>query len=387
MGKINKKYNPEIDFWRLFFALCIFAFHSHKLVPNDQYSMMPFGFIATEFFFMVSGYFMAARIRSDKQMGLNHSTGEFLLGKIKTFYKPLVISVIIGFVVTQVTNRNGPVLLYKDALKTVYEFFLMCGYGFKSAHFVNGPAWYLSAMLIAMAILFPIAKKYTEYFFTVCAPIVALIIYALLSQVTGTLCTATDLVVFVSSGILRGVAGVSAGIFLNECCARWQKTELKPTPFGKFVASMIEIGLFFTLLILFRIFPQIELGKGFHYIAVIVMFLFLLIVFSGVTGLQEKIRHWNLRPLSQISLYLYFNHRFWIPHLNDHYPQLGYWSKTMWMAVGTIASMILCRLLVFLWDTVQKRYGQKIRSLFFRKETESPEQAETPEPVLTTANK
>ena len=58
-----KSKNYEIDFVKFLFAIGIFVYHSMYLdAVNGNPKIFAKGYLGVEFFFMVSGYFMAASI-------------------------------------------------------------------------------------------------------------------------------------------------------------------------------------------------------------------------------------------------------------------------------------------------------------------------------------
>lgn len=67
----SSRYNPEIDFWKFVFAIVIFLYHSQKFEVTSGVSFFRRGYLAVEFFFIVSGYLMTPRggggIRQDKK--------------------------------------------------------------------------------------------------------------------------------------------------------------------------------------------------------------------------------------------------------------------------------------------------------------------------------
>lgn len=116
--------------------------------------------LGVEFFFLLSGYFMAASIAKMKE---TDSAVSFLRKKISSFYPELVVCWILSCIVwTAAAHCSGslsagklifyPVSFFNDLL-----FMGMLGMGHSySAIVVN---WYLSSMLIGMVVLYPYLRR------------------------------------------------------------------------------------------------------------------------------------------------------------------------------------------------------------------------------------
>ncbi len=159
----KKAKNGEIEVLRFLFCLTIMLGHfkSNFDFPLDLFKR---GAFAVGFFFLTSGYFMArsaSKVCSDNYSTLTY---DFLKRKISSFFPYYLVSVIIYIIVYNVF------LLHKSAwdlligvVKLVPEaLFLQMG-GFATESPLNIPAvWYLSAMLLAMLILYPLTLKFKQ---------------------------------------------------------------------------------------------------------------------------------------------------------------------------------------------------------------------------------
>ena len=74
--------------------------------------------------------------------------------------------------------------------------------------------WYLSVMLMSMAILYPIVKKHKENFICICSPVIAILIMGYLAHnFTGINQSYLTWNKLVSTGTLRGFAEINLGMF------------------------------------------------------------------------------------------------------------------------------------------------------------------------------
>ena len=114
---------------------------------------------------MISGYFMMISIAkaAGKEDSLGVSTVKFLRHKYVTLAQYLIPAVLIAvcaFVAAGITPlseavRNAPLLLF--------EIIPMNAFGFEG-YYVVGISWYLSSMLFALAVLYPLCRRFGQDF-------------------------------------------------------------------------------------------------------------------------------------------------------------------------------------------------------------------------------
>ena len=153
----TKKRNGKIDFLKFLFAIIVLIHHT-RYVVGDENSLFLGGSLAVEFYFLVSGYLMMAGIQKMKErpVSLGAETGAFLLKKYKSFCPEIIISYIFAFAVTYIGGKTG----FFKLLATSFSDVLLLGMTGLRIKPVNGAIWYLSSMLLAMAILYPLVRKF-----------------------------------------------------------------------------------------------------------------------------------------------------------------------------------------------------------------------------------
>ena len=375
MENLQKKpwYNPEIDIWKLLFAVSIFLFHSHKFEVTTGLSIFRKGYLGVEFFFMVSGYFMAQKIRDGERYGRTESAGSFLLHKVRKIYPVYLAAFIIAFIGRLTILRVDRMTVLRSIVQAASEALMLQMYGIPMGREYNGPTWYISAMLIAMALLWPIARRWKDYFFTVGAPVLALTGYAVLAQQTGGgLNIAETWWVVIYLGTIRALAGLSVGVFCNECCEWIRQRQLETTRTGKRVFLAAELLLIFLIVCILNFATPLKLNYTFDYAAVFLIFALLLIVFSELTGLKDKIKSpERIALLGKLSLYLFLNHRvviFWLQGLGV---QWSYRHYMFWYVIGTMGTTTACWMLVKAAGTLWRGTGHRITAcLFVKKEVQ-----------------
>lgn len=148
--------NSYIDLIKFIFAIVIVLFHMLG-------GIFPGGRVAVEGFFMISGYLMMRSIDRENREVREISAWNFIKHKYCTLFPYLLPSVLIGYAVIGIKNgrtftehTGSAQLLFSDIIP-------LKSLGFFSWDAV-GINWYLSAMLFALFLLYPVCRKYGEKF-------------------------------------------------------------------------------------------------------------------------------------------------------------------------------------------------------------------------------
>ncbi len=367
---ISRAYNPEVDFWKFIFALIVFLHHLHHVIPDTG----PFtrGYLAVEFFFIVSGYFMAAKVRSSDAKGTAApSTDKFLLGRIKNLIKPFLAAFAISFAAFEVFSGNSVFTVAKDLLMSGYETGFMRLAGIQAGTFFNPPTWYISGLLLATAVLWPLAVRFGRPFFRVACPLVTLFCWSLLFAKNGALGAWKEPVLFdfVMSGLVRAFAGLALGMFINECCASAEKAGIAPAKAGKVLFLIIELAALAFVVFYMDYSAKHEWSGKYDFCAALYLAVFLFIVFSGFTGIRDVLSRFDLSVLSRASLYIYLCHWAGVRFLEYRYGGGSPSFKQVivpYIAV-TLCAVVVCRILVLLFDLFLARLWPGIKKKLFVK--------------------
>lgn len=303
----KKHYNPETDFLKFFFAVIIAVFHSKKIFGYTP--ILPYAYTSTEFFFLVSGYFMANSALKCPSENLGKNSVAFIKKKIKVFYPYMLAAFLLSFAVKQLSLGHT----FKEAIVelggSLPEILLIKLTGVKAVSMSNGPSWYLSAMILSMAVLFPLAVKFKENFTHIVAPVGSLAIYAYLSQTTGSLNHAEEWLGYTTFGVLRAVAGLLLGCVCYEIVRAVNEKNITLTKFGKVVLSLFQLGALGGLLFLMQKSRDFGPSWKLDYIEVILMFAVVTIMFTEKTGIAALMPEKLCRFLGKYSLPIYLVNR------------------------------------------------------------------------------
>lgn len=219
-NKLN--FNGKLELYRFIFTIIIILFHIQKtMFPGYtidlfglKFGFFSRGFLAVEFFFILSGILMASSVSREKngEDSLTKQTINFILKKAKAIW-PYHIPAFIIAIITILVVRNYNIFESIGYLITsIPTFFFVNKIGFHLSSPIGGE-WYISVMLISMLIIYPILKKNFEMFSKIIAPLIFLIIIGLLFKNYGGLGNTSTWTPFGYKCLYRGLAEICLGIF------------------------------------------------------------------------------------------------------------------------------------------------------------------------------
>lgn len=364
----KKKFNPEIDLLKFIFSIIIVLYHTKNLtaISSADITILPYGFTGVEFFFIISGYLMVKSSKKFEGKPIGRSTADFLINKIKSFYPYFIFSFIIAFIVRQfsffVDKDQSLVAFLKGSVLSINELLLLHNTGVDFGTIYNGPTWYLSAMILGMAIIFPVLLKHKNWFVNLGSLVVPILIYAFSSQEKGTL-NSLGWSGFLNYGILRAIAGLGLGCFIGAMIDRLQENNITLRRFFKIALWLVEAGLFGLLIVIM----QFEGKNKFDYIAVIVTFFICFIMLSGLTGVQNVLPGKICSLLGRFSLVIYLNHRYVAFLINTLVPELSP-EKTMVVYLGaSVVVAIVAEIIVSATKALWSRISPVVKGIVFAK--------------------
>lgn len=193
------KRNGKIELMRFIFCVCILFNHlnadiwNSKLQIADHITFFRHGNIGVEYFFLISGALMAKSVQSrimreeTGQLSASASIGDETLGflwhKLKSILPcHIVFSVPLLILVCSFNWSSNPLLF----LDYFFSLFLLHRTGLSNSLLIGGE-WYISSMLLCMALLYPLAKRHYKTFTHFVAPFCALLLLGYMNLSVGTL--------------------------------------------------------------------------------------------------------------------------------------------------------------------------------------------------------
>ena len=301
--------NITVDVLRMIFAFVIVF---HHIFIGTEYHIH--GYLAVDFFFIVSGYMLINTYRRNKEEGKEVSTLRFCAHKLMSFLPYLIFAVLVsalvyGSIAYSDTGRFDRFL--ESAWFEIENVFLVSMLGFYRDPLI----WYLSAMMIGSAILYFLMSRFGSDIFRYAAPIAAVILFAVIFAESVTVSTPNHFVYgVVKKGLLRGIADMCLGIFAFEVV---EYTKRMQFPQEKIVLGIAEVLCYLVVLVaIFAVSPSDDLQRRVYDIAVIsLLFVGLTITFSGRSFVYEWLQGneeiaKRSKEMAVGSLLLYLNHAY-----------------------------------------------------------------------------
>lgn len=335
----NIKRNGTVDCMRFLFSVIIIISHcnlpSMYSTPQEASSLV----LGVEFFFIVSGYLMARTKPTDMSVG--KASFLFVVKKYLSFLPVYLFAYIVSVIVSAISNGWNSEKIFSFIGGSVNELFMLQMSGLFSfsgvTEFVVGASWYLSAMLIAMAVLFPLLYAKRKAFLNVVAPFLSIGIFIYIYIRKGTLALTIDYdEIPVYYGLLRALAEISLGAF---CFNIGEKVRnVKVTALISVILTLIELGGYFSILIGCFFMPC----GDWDFIVVLLLAVSVTISFGGKSYSSVIFSAPVFIFLGKFSLYLYLNHYVWYRLLRDLNMELDLATEMLIYWGMTFATAFLC---------------------------------------------
>lgn len=184
------KKNGKVEVLRFLFCICIIFYHTGRIleipfqmdIGDISVNFFAHGSIGVEFFFLVSGYFMAARAfkrQAEGSCDLGRETFDFMKHKFWGIFPFHLVAFIILFILSAVMGRWGVIEFVDCLIKSIPSLLFIQKFGYNFYN-LNSVEWYISAMFIALLVLYPLCRRFYSMFVMVIAPFLGLYLSGML---------------------------------------------------------------------------------------------------------------------------------------------------------------------------------------------------------------
>ena len=245
---LNKR-NGFIELCRFVFAMCVVSHHFMLLPISAEHIPLIGGYIGTEFFFILSGFFLYSSAQKDT---IKQTAIEQIVKKFKKVFPYFLVAWFLGFFVYFFKNQSGVLRFFWELIKGVPQLLLLSMSGMSNGQ--GGPndyvgtGWYLSALMLAMLAVYPLMRKYGEQFAGAYAPLISAFCYGYFMIFNGGVGVVNQHIGFCYLGIFRAIAGLCFGSFCYFLCSKIKGAVL--TQIGNTIVSFLQIALIAVSLLL-----------------------------------------------------------------------------------------------------------------------------------------
>lgn len=358
---VKSKRIASVEWIRIFAAICIIMFHFESIYFQEQLYFTHMA-VSVEFFLILSGFLLMKGVAKQQNRQLPDAPGifveslQFVFKKAMSFYPPYLLAFVMVFILTTITSKmTGFSEIMTRLFHFKWEALLLQMAGFNpapafDADYLVGPAWYLSAMLLAMIPVYFLAAHYRRLYTNIIAPVSALFIYCFFIQTYGTIDVGNEVAAFVMSGTLRAFAGLGIGCM---CYCFYEKSnEAKWSKGAAASATIAEALCYLSLPCLIILQKYISKTDVFFWV-----FIFAILVFFGFTGKTKISIFLNSNGshiasyLGRLSLYIYLFHWFFVFVFVSYVPELSYWQGQLMYSFCVILFSIV---MMFIFEHIRK---------------------------------
>ena len=194
--------NVSIEAWRFVFSIYMVIYH----VIFHIYGIRTGGYIGVDVFFIISGYLLAYSQSEKGTTAIQYVKSRFL-----RLYPMYIIAYFVAEILRGITNGYTLAKMADRVYRSFPEMFML-----RITTTINGPAWYVAAMLIAGFVLYAaLCMDKSNAIKTLVVPMLSLFIYSRFHDVLGRIHAHNSQEVFPLpfDGIWRAIAGMGLGIF------------------------------------------------------------------------------------------------------------------------------------------------------------------------------
>lgn len=303
--RLPASYCGEIDFWKFLCCIVIVIHHSFQIFGERVY--MGSGSICVEFFFMVTGYLTAMSVAKKNEKFESSKIGTqtvgFLLHKIKGFIYCYAFAVVICLAVRILTEGVKQTIFSEKFALTIVDLLFLNSSGLPH-WYIFSASWYLSAMLIGLAVIYPIMRKNRDLFVNIIAPLTAIVLYSVMIKKDGYISGPDNWYYIVTKGVLRSIAGLCLGSTAYALCEKMKKRTYSPAVSVLF--SLINIT---AMAYAFIVLNKDNLDQSITPAVIFMFFLCLCISASKVSALSPVFGYSFFSYLGKLSMSIYLCHQ------------------------------------------------------------------------------
>lgn len=349
--------NMGVELLRFIFAIIIVLGHGYGTFSEEGLPVwiVKQGAIGVEFFFVLSGILMGKKVLKVKQSEnesyekIGNETINFIKKKYVSIFPTHVLVFIIMYIEYVVWNQLGCLESLWLLISALPEFFLIYMSGLRLTD-INPNDWYISAMLLAMLIIYPWLRKFRGLFSKVISPTLSLIIFGYLYQVTGTITPSGTLMmggVFLK-GTLRGIAEICLGITVYELLIVLNGKKF--TQLGIVLLRFIEVGCYLSTIFV----ACTNVNGSWYFVFVFILALGLLISFSQYSVFKVLPDIPYIFYLGDLSMTIFVCQRIVLYPLDKFRPLESFETNIGVFVIGTLGLSVILKLCI---DFMKKKFS------------------------------
>lgn len=291
MNNKTKNHNGEIGLLKFLFSLLILSYHL-----GNNFGKFKYGYIAVEFFFIVSGFYLckSAFKKNVSDKDISNSSFSFIVKKIIRF-TPYYILLFIFALPVWIFIDHYSLDQFLDSIAILL--FIPNNSG-NYSYSISMITWYINAMLLVEFIIYPLLLKFKDKIIYLISPLVIFFLFCFLMINYGFIGGPWQTATFCFKGVVRALMDINIGILIYGILDKLK--DIKLTDFSRFLLTLLEIIGYILIAILSnknRIVTEI--------IMLLIITLCLLVTLSEKDYLYESLNNKFSYYLEKLSLPIY----------------------------------------------------------------------------------
>ncbi len=282
--------------------------------------------------------------QTDRQTDIGLETWNFIRKKAVRLMPNFIIAYLIAFSVFHMNEGITELpILAKHMVQSLPDLLMIKNSGIRSVSY-NGVTWYISAMMLAMTVIYPLVLKYQNTFFFVMAPIMFLFIMGAFFQNYGSLSNLEEWNGYILKGTLRAFADILGGCICWKI-AVWLR-QYRFSALGKAILTIVEWSAY----IISISFIYGNEPSKFDYAVFFLFMIGVTITYSCVSYDDVIFKHKIFGWLGTYSLSLYLGHSCWRKYTDHIFPQTWDFSGKLmlFLIVSAFTSLFIMCASIFL---------------------------------------
>lgn len=297
--------NGEIEMWRFVVSLIIVDFHFVQL------RLFPSGRIGVEFFFLLSGYLLAAGIMKNKEENspswkeIHQGTGSLIWRRICSYFPETFLACSIACIVYVLAYQPDFFSFVEKMVATMFGEVCFLGMSGLFSRGATGVTWYLSTLLFSTCIIYPVVRRWgiSPCFFVAGVLLLGMI------YIDGEAVDFIGVKYYIAGtykGNIRGFAEMLIGVSLYPVARKLGAVAISER--GRMLLTLVKWGMFTCFLCYAHCAGYVRSNAGFSLYMICGM---LILSFSGQCVDRFWYQHRFILFLGRLSLPLYLSHGFY----------------------------------------------------------------------------
>ena len=186
--KVQKPRNNIIEFGRFIYSLLVLGYHVQFSYDDEKVDIFENGALAVEYYFLLSGYFLARsleKLSKDDKNNIFMKIYLFMKNKITALLNVHILSIIVVIIIIACCDTKNFKDKFVPGIPSIFlvQMFIVWTGAFDKALIV--PEWYLSAMIICMLFMVTFFLLLTKILKGIYSTLILIGIIAIIAIITG----------------------------------------------------------------------------------------------------------------------------------------------------------------------------------------------------------